>query len=147
MNTGCLMKYTKDALLYVWEAGWEGNKVSGCRTSVGLARGRGFLSKETGSSFSAAGEWEMAGMETNTKKINNFYVTILLTRSRTCVSCVSTSTFRFHFNVKIRFVSISNYILWNHFLSVSLKLLDAACWGQERSSCSLPHQVSHSSEE
>lgn len=50
------MKYIKDVLLYVWEVGWEGNKVSGCRISVGLVRGRGFFFKEIGFSFLVVGE-------------------------------------------------------------------------------------------
>lgn len=99
--------------------------VNECRTSVGLVRGCG---RERNGSFQVDRLQFLVSRAVTTvkegdqdKKANISHVTVLLT-SLMCISFYSISSFTFHFRVKIRVVSISNYALWNHILSVSLKL-------------------------
>lgn len=110
----------------VWVS-W-GGECSECQASVGLVEvwGRGgewrVPSKGTGSSFLTAGEWELARRETKIKRtfpVLQFYSQQFLD----AIYFFSISSLKFYFRAKIKFVSISNYILWNHILSVFLKFL------------------------
>ena len=96
--------------------GREGNVVYARQVYGQLERGP---SKATGSQFPSSRRVRPKKDSRDQDKKDHFLCYSLLRKSLISISFFSISSFRFHCSIKIVFVSVSYYVLKNHFLPLS----------------------------